>query len=143
MSTSTVSALECFRSSSRNIKRSQERDHYRRSTRTSGLPWQQQFTLDAIELGTRHASFLLAYYSWRWLPQMLGPSFGLAFQGALRRIQKEKLAGTLDNLRRDGKVEVIILGADTYLPYLELFLGETQSDERHTYKTPDLLALAI
>jgi cysteine synthase len=107
------------------------------------LPWQQLFTLDDIELGTRHPSFLLAYYSWRVLPQMLGPSFGLAFQGALRRIQKEKLAGTLDELRVGGNIEIVLVGADTYLPYLDLFLGETQSDERYTYKNPDLLALAL
>jgi cysteine synthase len=107
------------------------------------LPWHQLFPPDQIELGTRHPSFLLAYYSWRVLPQMLGPSFGLAFQGALRRIQKEKLAGRLDMLRTAGKIDVIIVGADSYLPYLDLFLGETQSDERHTYETPDLLALAL
>jgi cysteine synthase len=107
------------------------------------LPWKELFSLQDIEWGTRHASFLLTYHSWRWLPETLGPSFGLAFQGALRRIQKEKLTGTLDGLRVHGKVEVVVLGADTYLPYLDLFLGETQSDERHTYKPPDLLALAL
>jgi len=107
------------------------------------LPWQKLFTLDDIELGTRHPSFLLAYYSWRVLPQMLGPSFGLAFQGALRRIQREKFAGTLDALRIDGEINVVLIGADTYLPYLDLFLGETQSDERHTFENPDLLALAL
>jgi cysteine synthase len=107
------------------------------------LRWQDLFSLDDIELGTRHASFLLAYYSWRVLPQMLGPSFGLAFQGALRRLQKEKQAGSLDALRVNGEVEVVLVGADTYLPYLDLFLGETQSDERHTYNSPNLLALAL
>ena len=107
------------------------------------LPWQTLFGTDDTELGTRHPSFLLAYYSWRVLPQMLGPSFGLAFQGALRRIHKERLAGRLDALRVDGKIDVVVVGADTYLPYLDLFLGETQSDERHTYENPDLLALAV
>jgi cysteine synthase len=107
------------------------------------LPWQKAFTPDDIEVGTRHPSFLLAYYSWRVLPQMLGPSFGLAFQGALRRIHREKLAGRLDALRVQSRIEVIIVGADSYLPYLDLFLGETQSDERHTYGSPDLMALAL
>jgi len=107
------------------------------------LPWQNLFGPEDIEFGTRHPSFLLAYYSWRVLPQMLGPSFGLAFQGALRRLHKDKASGRLDDLRRGGKIEVVLLGADSYLPYLDLFLGETQSDERHTYDSPDLLSLAL
>jgi cysteine synthase len=107
------------------------------------LPWQELFPLQDIERGTRHASFLLAYYSWKWLPQTLGPSFGLAFQGALRRLKKLALAGKLDELRIKGQVQTVIIGADSYLPYLDLFLGETQSDERHTYRAPDLLELAL
>jgi cysteine synthase len=107
------------------------------------LPWKGLFSLADIERGTRHSSFLLAYYSWRFLPETLGPSFGLAYQGALRRLQKEKLSGGLGLLRIGGRVEVIIVGVDTYLPYLDLFLGELQSDERHSYKTPDILALAL
>jgi len=107
------------------------------------LPWKGLFSLADIERGTRHASFLLAHYSWRFLPETLGPSFGLAYQGALRRIQKEKLSDRLGLMRIGGRVEVMVLGADTYLPYLDLFLGEIQSDERHSYKTPDILALAL
>lgn len=107
------------------------------------LPWQKLFAPHDLEFGTRHPSFLLAYYSWRVLPQMLGPSFGLAFQGALRRLHREKVAGRLDGLRTRGKIEVVLVGADSYLPYLDLFLGETQSDERHTYDSPDLLSFAL
>ena len=108
-------------------------------------PWRGLFSIeDGIERGTRRSSFLLCYYSWRWVPQMLGPSFGLAFQGALRRLQKAKQAGTLDELRTTrGDVQVVILGADTYLPYLDILMGDTLSDKRHSHERPDLLDLAF
>lgn len=107
------------------------------------LRWQELFADTDLEFGTRHPSFLLAFYSWSWVPKALGPSFGLAFQGTLRHLHKRKLAGTLDELRGpDGKIQVVILGADSSLLYLDLFMGETKAEERYSRARPDLLALA-
>lgn len=88
------------------------------------LPWEKSFLLQDIECGTRHESFVLAYLSWRWLPKMLGPSFGLAFFGALKRIWKAKEAGTLDKFRN-----VLVLGADSYELYPDVIFGELLNDE--------------
>ncbi len=109
------------------------------------LPWKKLFSsLEDIEYGRRHAAFLLSHYSWRWVPQMFGPSFGLAFQGLIRRLSKEKEAGTLDRYRDENeKVQAGIVGADGHLNYLGLIMGETLSDERHSYAKPDLLEIAF
>ena len=107
-------------------------------------PWEGLFDRGDLEFGTRHPSFLLAYYSWQCVPKALGPSFGLAYQGVLRRLYKEKQAGTLDRLRGpDGTIQVLIFGADSYHLYLNLIMGETRDEERVSRVRPDLLALAL
>ncbi len=106
-------------------------------------PWKNFFTLEDLEFVKRHESFLTSFYSWRWVLQSFGPSYGSAHFGALKRLYKAKRAGTLDRYRskRSGMVEVVVLGADTNAPYLDLFSGELKAEERHTDKEPDLLSL--
>ncbi len=107
-------------------------------------PWQDVFRESDIESGTRHAAFLLSFLSWKYVPQMLGPSFGLAYAGALRFLKKHKEAGTLEVLRdrESGFVHVVVFGPDDYRPYMSLYLGELKKKELSS-KTPptDLLAL--
>lgn len=93
-------------------------------------PWQELFTMEDLEFGTRHESFLLSYLSWQCLPQQLGPSFGLAGLGTIQRLWKAKQAGTLDQFRNsDGIVEALVLGPDSYLPYVNVILGELRTEE--------------
>lgn len=89
------------------------------------LPWQEHFPESEIEFATRYASFLLSYLSWRLIPAQLGPSFGLAFVGALKFLRKHRDAGTLDQFRHpdDGKIYVVVFGADDYRPYIALYLA--------------------
>jgi hypothetical protein len=75
---------------------------------------------------------------------MLGPSFGSAFQGALRTLESMRRVKVLDRLRvENGKIEVVILGADSYALYPDLIFGETRADERHSNAKPYLLELAF
>jgi cysteine synthase len=93
------------------------------------LPWEDYFTAENIEYGPRHESFLLSYRSWQAAPQMLGPSFGLAYYGALRHLWRHKRAGTLDQFRKDGKIYVVIFGPDDNRPYLALYFGELKEEQ--------------
>ena len=89
------------------------------------LPWQKYFQETDIQFATRYASFLLSFLSWRLIPVQLGPSFGLAFVGALKFIRQHKAANTLDRFRRpDGKIHVVVFGPDDYRPYHALYLAE-------------------
>jgi cysteine synthase len=88
------------------------------------LPWEQSFTLQDIEFGPRHESFLLAYLSWRWIPQMLGPSFGLALFGALKRLWKDKKMKRLN-----AGLNVLVLGADSYVLYPDIIVAEIMHEE--------------
>ncbi len=90
------------------------------------LPWQEYFQESDIQFGSRYASLLLSFLSWRMrLPVQLGPSFGLAFVGALKFLREQKAAGTLDAFRKhDGKVYTVVFGPDDYRPYTNLYLAE-------------------
>jgi len=87
--------------------------------------WEECFPENEIEFATRYASFLLSYLSWRLIPAQLGPSFGLAFVGALKFLRKHRNAGTLDQFRHpdDGQIHVVVFGADDYRPYIALYLA--------------------
>lgn len=92
--------------------------------------WRRRFPLELIQYGSRHESFLLSYLSWRIVPQMLGPSFGLGLQGAFCCIAAHKRAGTLDQFRiDDGSIPIVVFGADDYRPYIQLYFGELSEDE--------------
>lgn len=89
------------------------------------LPWEEIFQESDIQYAARYASFLLSFLSWRFIPVQLGPSFGLAFVGALKFLREQKTGGTLDTFRRpDGKVHVTVFGPDDYRPYHALYLAE-------------------
>ncbi len=109
------------------------------------LPWQEYFDAETdLEYGTRYASFLLSYLSWRLIPAQLGPSFGLALVGALRFLRKHKISGTLDQFRdaSDGKVHAVVFGPDDYRPYNGLYLAERLYDDDYARGVPsDLLEL--
>jgi cysteine synthase len=99
-------------------------------------PWKHHFSLQNIERGTRRESFILAYLAQRWLPQMLGPSFGLGFLGQLIKQHRERLAGTL------RKKQVLIFGSDSYLPYANIVLGGLLNEELTKLpREPDILSL--
>jgi len=108
------------------------------------LPWQEYFDEEKdIEFGTRLASFLLSYLSWRVIPVQLGPSFGLGFVGALKFLRKHKEAGTLDQFRgSDGMIHTVIFGPDDYRPYNALYLAMRLYDNDYAKSVPDdLLSL--
>lgn len=88
--------------------------------------WQDHFDEKKdIQFGTRYASFLLSYLSWRMIPVQLGPSFGLSFVGALKFLREHKASGTLDQFREpDGKIHLVVFGPDDYRPYNGLYLAE-------------------
>ena len=107
-------------------------------------PWKKFFSKSDLEFGTKKVSLLLAFYSWRCVPKALGPSFGLAYQATLRRLYKEKQNDYRGlHRKKDGTIEVLILGADSNVFYLEMFAGETKEHMRHAREVPDLLALAL
>lgn len=88
------------------------------------LPWQKSLAETDIQFATRFASFALSFASWRYIPVQLGPSFGLAFVGALKFLREHKAAGTLDQFRKpDGRIYVVVFGPDDYKPYTALYLG--------------------
>ncbi len=104
------------------------------------LPWQEYFKETDFQFGTRYASFLLSFLSWRFIPVQLGPSFGLAFVGALKFLREQKAAGTLDQFREaDGNVYVVVFGPDDYRPYNGLYLASRLYDDDFTKE--DLLDL--
>ena len=108
--------------------------------------WRRRFPLELIQFGSRHESFLLSYLSWRYVPQMLGPSFGLGLEGAFRFIAKHKRASTLDQFRNedDGSIPIVVFGADDYRPYIALYFGELSADElAGTLRAPLLEHLGI
>lgn len=90
------------------------------------LPWEEIFNEKTdIQFATRYASFMLSFLSWRFIPVQLGPSFGLAFVGALKFLREQKAAGTLEQFRKvDGKIYTIVFGPDDYRPYVALYLAE-------------------
>lgn len=108
------------------------------------LPWEEFFTETDIQFGTRYASFLLSYLTWRLIPVQLGPSFGLALVGALKFLRAHKNAMTLDQFRdsRDDKIHVVVLGPDDYRAYIDLYLALRLYDGEFARGVPnDLLSL--
>jgi cysteine synthase len=106
-------------------------------------PWEELFPLEDVVFGARHASFYLSFLSWTHTQQQLGPSFGLAFAGALSFLKRCCEAKTLDRYRDvDGLVRVVVFGPDDYRPYTGLYLGELKKKELSA-KTPpsDLLRI--
>lgn len=104
------------------------------------LPWQDYFKESDFQFGTRYASFLLSFLSWRHIPVQLGPSFGLAFVGMLKFLQDQKKAGMLEQFREaDGTIYAIVFGPDDYRPYTALYLAERLYDEDFTKR--NLLSL--
>jgi len=90
--------------------------------------WNSRF--DTLEFGPRHESFLLSYLSWRAVPQMLGPSFGLGLYGALSFLAQHQAAGTLDQFREpDGRVQVVVFGPDDYRLYTPTYFSELTIEE--------------
>lgn len=95
------------------------------------LSWQGHFHLgENIEFGPRHEAFYLSLRSWACVPQMLGPSFGLAYYGALKHLLRLKRDGALDQMRaHDGRVHVVVFGPDDNRPYYPLYFGELKTEE--------------
>jgi hypothetical protein len=94
------------------------------------LDWRALFAEDAVEYGPRHESFFLSFLSWQFVPQSLGPSFGLGLYGAFARLWKHKSAGTLDRYRdAAGQVHVVVFGPDDSRLYSQLYLAELSLDE--------------
>jgi hypothetical protein len=107
-------------------------------------PWKEMWRKKDLQFGTRHASFYLSFLTWPYVTQMLGPSFGLGFAGALRFLHKHKTAGTLKQFRRmsDNKIHVVVFGPDDYRPYTSLYLGELKREELSSTVPPaDLLSI--
>lgn len=98
-------------------------------------PWNSSCSEEDIQFGTRRAAFYLSYLSWGHVPQQLGPSFGLAYCGAINFLGKHKNAGTLDQFREpDGKVYVVLFGPDDYRPYTSLYFSVLKKRELSTRK---------
>lgn len=107
-------------------------------------PWEKLFDERELEFGSRHASFYLSFLTWPYVTQMLGPSFGLAFAGALSFLKKRKKFGTLKRFRniQDNKIRVVVFGPDDYRPYTSLYLGELKRNELSATVPPsDLLSV--
>jgi len=104
-------------------------------------PWKEFFREEDLQFGSRHAAFYLSFLTWPHVPQMLGPSFGLAFTGALKFLRKHRNSGTLDQFRgNDGKIQVIIFGPDDYKPYMALYMGVLNRKTELSAKTmPNLM----
>ena len=108
------------------------------------LPWEELTDEADIQFGDRYPSFLLSYLTWRLIPVQLGPSFGLAFVGALKFLREQKRVGALDTVRDpvDGKVHVVVFGPDDYRAYHSLYLALRLYDGEFAKGTPsDLLSL--
>ncbi|MFZ2167433.1 MAG: pyridoxal-phosphate dependent enzyme [Minisyncoccia bacterium] len=90
------------------------------------LPWEAYFDEEKdLQFATRHASFFCSFFTWRFVPVQLGPSFGAAFVGALKFLREHKEAGTLDQFRKkDGKIYVVVFGPDDYRAYVALYLDK-------------------
>lgn len=107
--------------------------------------WQTLFDEKDLEFGTRHASFYLSFLTWPHVLQKLGPSFGLAFAGALNVLRRHKDAGTLDQFRdkNDGKIYVVVFGPDDCRPYMSLYLGVLDRKKELQARTPPANLLAV
>lgn len=107
--------------------------------------WGTIFREEDLQFGTRHAAFYLSFLTWPHVLQKLGPSFGLAFAGALSFLKKHKAAGTLSQFRdaEEGLIRVVIFGPDDYRPYIALYLGVLDRKKELSAKTPptDLLSV--
>ncbi|MFA6414512.1 MAG: pyridoxal-phosphate dependent enzyme [Candidatus Paceibacterota bacterium] len=106
--------------------------------------WSAVFGEEVIQFGTRHAAFYGSFLTWPFVLQKLGPSFGLAFAGALSFLKGHKSAGTLDQFReKDGTIQVVVFGPDECRPYIGLYLGVLDRKKELSAKTPptDLLSV--
>ena len=112
-------------------------------TRDIRHPWKDVFQEEDVQFGTRHASFIFSYLTWTHVPQMLGPSFGLGFYGAISFLREHKNAKTLYQFRdkEDGKIYVVVFGPDDYRSYTPLYLGELKRKEFSAHTPPNLLRL--
>jgi hypothetical protein len=94
------------------------------------LPWQAYFGEQDVEYGPRHESFFLSFLSWQFVPQSLGPTFGLGLYGAFVHLWKHKKAKTLDQYRdASGKISVMVFGPDDNRLYTQLYLAELSLEE--------------
>jgi pyridoxal-phosphate dependent enzyme len=103
------------------------------------LDWQSFFDETDIEYGPRHESFFLSFLSWQFVPQSLGPSFGLGLYGAFAHLWKHKKAGTLDRYRNaEGHIEAVVFGPDDSRLYSQLYLAELSLEELSARNLPHI-----
>lgn len=103
------------------------------------LDWRSYFGDNSIEYGPRHESFFLSFLSWQFMPQSLGPTFGLALFGALTHLWRHKKAKTLDRYRDPaGKISVVVFGPDDNRLYTQLYLSELSLEELSARSLPRL-----
>ena len=104
------------------------------------LPWRGCF--ERLWSGPRHESFLLSYLSWTHMPeQMLGPSFGLGYYGALSFLQCCVEESTLDGYRdANGRIHVVLFGPDDNRLYSDVYFSELTLEELSD-RTPSLVRL--
>lgn len=103
------------------------------------LDWPALFADDSLEYAPRHASFFLSFLSWQFVPQSLGPSFGLGLYGAFAHLWKLKKRNALDSLRdRDGNIDVVVFGPDDSRLYSPIYLAELSLEELSARDLPAL-----
>lgn len=93
--------------------------------------WESQFAEQDLVSGSRKAAFLLSHWSWQFTgSRQLGPSFGLALQGAFKFLSEARTRGELGQYRdRSGWARVLVFGPDTCQPYLPLYLAELSPEQ--------------
>jgi len=106
------------------------------------LDWRSSFADSGIEYAPRHESFFLSFLSWQFVPQSLGPSFGLALCGAFARLWKLKQQKALDQLRdENGNIRVVVFGPDDSRLYSQIYLAELSFEELSARDLPALETL--
>lgn len=83
------------------------------------LPWRGY--ADAVLKVCTRESYYVTLCLIRATGVSFGPTSGSAYLGALQRLLRHQKEGTLDTLRRGGKIRVAIIGADGYEVYGDRF----------------------
>ncbi|MCL4405364.1 MAG: pyridoxal-phosphate dependent enzyme [Patescibacteria group bacterium] len=91
------------------------------------LPWREASN-DYIEIDTRPSYLASLWFNWI-MGLTPGPSSGFAYLGALKFINKHKMAGTLDSLRdKQGRIHAVILFPDGNRPYGDRYMANLPFD---------------
>ncbi len=101
------------------------------------LPWEETISPGAcIEMGTR-VSYLATLWLLWFSIESLGPSTGFAWMCLLQFLHQQKEAGVLDKHRnKRGKIKAVVLGPDTYRPYIDHFHANLPGDWIRRSKAP-------